>query len=132
MRKVLFYGLLILSPCLFSFSQTSSDVPLADELVGIYTGMFSKDGKLNKEYKVKVTKISDNVIQVVPFDGGGSTPFKAKVWEDNLSAIRVIRLEPLTEIVLKNGMVTPANGRMSYGISSGSGLPMEVFSGIKP
>lgn len=132
MRKVLFYGMLILSPCLFSFSQTTGETPLADELVGIYTGMFSKDGKLNKEQKVKVTKISDNVIQVIPFDGGNSTAFKAKIWEDNLSAIRVIRLEPLTDVALRNGMMTPANGRMSYGISSGNGLPMEVFSGIKP
>ena len=124
--------MLVLSTCLFSFSQTTIDTPLADELVGVYTGMFSKDGKLNKEFSVKVTKVSDDVIEVVPFNEGSCTPFKARVWEDNLSAIRVIRLEPVTDIVLKNGMMTPANGRMSYGISSEKGSKLEVFSGLKP
>ncbi len=131
MRKLLFYGMLILSPCLFSFSTNTNNASLADELVGVYTGMFSKDGKLNKEYKVKVTKVSDSVIQVVPFDGIGSIPFKAKIWEDNLSAIRVVRLESVNGVALKNGMMTPANGRMSYGISSDKGAKLEVFSGIK-
>ncbi len=132
MRKLFFYGMLVLSTCLFAFSTTTIDSPLADELVGVYTGMFSKDGKLNKEYSVKVTKVSDDIIAVAPFAGGVGTPFKARVWEDNLSAIRVIRLEPVTDIVLKNGMMTPANGRMSYGISSEKGSKLEVFSGLKP
>ncbi len=131
MRNLMFYGMLALSSCLFSFSQTTAEKSLADELVGVYTGMFAKEGSLNREYKVKVTKVGDNVIQVVPFDGVSSKAFKAKIWEDNLSAIRVIRLDPIGDIVLKNGMMTPVNGRLSYGVSSVDGLRMEVFSGVK-
>ena len=131
MKKLITYGALLLIPFLFGFSANNTKTTLADEIVGTYTGMFAKDGELNKEFKVRVTKMSDNVIQILPLDGISSQPVKAKIWEDNLSAIRVIRLDPVGNIDLKNGMMTPVNGRLSYGISSDDGLKLEVFSGIK-
>ena len=131
MKNLLFYGILALTPIVFAFSTIDNGSTLADELVGIYSGMYAKDGSLNKEFKVKVTKLSNDLILISPLDGKSSTGFKAKIWEDNLSAIRVIRLDPIGEVVLKNGMMTPVNGRLSYGISSSNGLKLEVFSGIK-
>lgn len=131
MKNLLFYGTLVLMPFLFGFSTIKTKTTLADELVGVYTGMFAKDGSLNKEFQVKVTKVADNVIQIVPINGNNSHIVKAKIWEDNLSAIRVIRLDPVGDIILKNGMMTPVNGRLSYGISSDDGLKLEVFSGVR-
>ena len=131
MRNLMFYGMLVLSACLFSFSEITTEKSLADELVGVYTGMFAKEGSLDREYQIKVTKLTDNTIQIAPVDGKSSQSFKAKIWEDNLSAIRVIRLDPIGDVVLKNGMMTPVNGRLSYGVSSKDGLKMEVYSGVK-
>lgn len=131
MKNLLVFSALALVPFLFGFSSITTKTSLADEIVGVYTGLFAKDGELNKEYKVKVTKVSDNTILITPFDGSSSQAFKAKVWEDNLSAIRVVRLKALGDIKLKNGMMTPANGRLSYGISSDTGANLEVFSGLK-
>ena len=131
MKNLLFYGTFVLIPFLFGFSTNEATTTLADEIVGTYTGMFAKDGKLDKEFQVRVTKLSDDMIQIVSLDGVSSQPVKAKIWEDNLSAIRVIRLDPVGSVVLKNGMMTPVNGRLSYGLSSADGLKLEVFSGIK-
>lgn len=121
----------MLIPFLFGFSTINTNATLADEIVGTYTGMFAKDGELNKEFQVRVTKLSDDVILIEPLDGISSQQVKAKIREDNLSAIRVIRLEPVGDVVLKNGMMTPVNGRLSYGLSSKDGLKLEVFSGIR-
>ncbi|MEO1258946.1 MAG: hypothetical protein AAFZ15_09105 [Bacteroidota bacterium] len=131
MKRLITYGALMLIPFLFGFSTINTNATLADEIVGTYTGMFAKDGELNKEFQVRVTKLSDDVILIEPLDGISSQQVKAKIREDNLSAIRVIRLEPVGDVVLKNGMMTPVNGRLSYGLSSKDGLKLEVFSGIR-
>ena len=131
MKKLLCYGILALIPFLMGFSQHDIETTLADELVGIYTGMYAKDGALSKTFKVKVTKVSDDEISIKPLDGKSCTNFSAKIREDNLSAIRIIRLDPVGGIQLKNGMMTPVNGRLSYGISTSNGLKLEVFSGVK-
>ena len=131
MKNLITYGALMLIPFLFGFSTINTETTLADEIVGTYTGMFAKDGELNKEFQVRVTKLSDQMVLIEPLDGISSQPVKAKIREDNLSAIRVIRLDPVGDVVLKNGMMTPVNGRLSYGLSSKDGLKLEVFSGIK-
>ena len=114
----------MLIPFLFGFSTINTDTTLADEIVGTYTGMFAKDGELNKKFQVRVTKLSGDMIRIEPLDGISSQPVKAKIREDNLSAIRVIRLEPVGDVILKNGMMTPVNGRLSYGLSSKDGLKL--------
>ena len=116
-------------PFLFSFSI--DDARLADEVSGVYTGLLAKDGQLDKTFSLQVTKISDDMVEVVANDGKSCRSFKAKVWEDNLSSIRIIRLEPTEGIILKSGMMTPANGRLSYGVSTVGSDKIEVFSGIK-
>ncbi|HHM20406.1 MAG TPA: hypothetical protein ENJ20_00155 [Bacteroidetes bacterium] len=131
MKNLFFFGMLVLLPTVYSFTNSPTKTSLADELVGIYTGMFAKDGHLDKAWQIKVVKVADNVIEVMPFSGSGSQSFKAKVREDNLSAIRVIRFDPIGDVVLKNAMMTPVNGRLSYGLSIGGGAKLEVFSGIK-
>ena len=131
MKNLLTLGMLALLPLLYGFSVSGTDTTLADEIVGTYTGKFAKDGQTYQAFKVKVTKVSDDEIEVLPIGGNGGQPFKAKIEEDNLSAIRIIRLKPMEGVVLKNGMITPANGRLSYGVSSKKGLKLEVFSGIR-
>ncbi len=131
MKNLLIYTILLLSPFLFTSSQMPASTDLADELVGVYTGMFAKDGSLDKSYQVKVSKLDANTIQVTPFNNNASKAFKAELKEDNLSAIRIIRLMAADGVALKNGMMTPVNGRLSYGIASDEGENLEVFSGVK-
>ncbi len=131
MKNLLIYTILLLSPFLFTSSQMPISNDLADELVGVYTGMFAKDGSLDKTYQVKVSKLDANTIQITPFSNSTSKTFKAELKEDNLSAIRIIRLTSKDGVILKNGMMTPVNGRLSYGIASDAGENLEVFSGLK-
>ncbi len=131
MKNLVFFTFLLVAPFLISSTGTSTpSTDLADELVGVYTGMFAKDGSLDKAYKVKVTKLDANTIKVTPFVAN-SKSFKATVKEDNLSALRIIRLTAMDGVVLQNGMMTPINGRLSYGLSKGETEQLEVFSGLK-
>jgi len=131
MKNILTYAILLLIPVFLTSSKMPTSTNLADELVGVYTGMFAKNGNLDKAYQVKVTKLSPTSILVTPFDGNSSKSFKAELKEDNLSALRIIRLMPTDNVELKNGMMTPVNGRLSYGISNSGGETLEVFSGLR-
>lgn len=131
MKRLSLLAVLAILPLLFSFSVKNTTVKLADEIAGVYTGVLTKNGQTDKSFSLQVSKVSDKMVEVIANEGNSCQSFKAKVSEDHLSNIRILRLEPIGNVVMKNGMMTPSNGRLSYGVSPKGSKRMEVFTGMK-
>ena len=129
MKNIIFYTLLATAP--FFISTTTTSDTIADEVTGIYSGMYASHGELDKSFQVKVVKIDDKTVEITPVSNKAGKTFRVELKEGNMSAIRVIRLNAVGDVILQNGMITPNNGRLSYAIAAEKNGALTVFSGVR-
>ena len=106
---------------------------LADEVTGTYLGILGKNGDKVEDYKIEITKMDDQTVQISPASGTASSTFEANVSENMLGNIRTISFSANADVMLQNANLVPATGRFVYAIinMSGGSREVEVFNGNK-
>ena len=106
---------------------------LADQVSGEFKGKLRNQTSDLSNYKIKITKVSDDTVKIQPKIGSSSQTFEVKLTEQVAGEITMIKFKMPGDNIMNNGMFIQSNGRLSYSIHLGGDNPrnLEVFSGKK-
>jgi len=117
----------------FTFNLQAQNQSLADKTIGEFKGKLRNQDHNLTDYKIKITKVSDQVVKIQPVSGSSSQTFEVKLTEQIMGSVTMIKFKLPGDHIMNNGMFVEQNGRLSYSMHLGGDNPrnIEVFTGTK-
>lgn len=114
-------------------STTSSNLTLADQIVGDFIGLFQNPTGPILNYEIIITEVNNSRVKIAPASGSASATFEVDLTSETNGGIESIILKSDSDIIENNGTFVPSTGKLSYTYHLGGNddTNLEIFVGDK-